>query len=213
MLANLTTSTPNLMDLAEVLADPEFGAFDRDRVHVFDQLEYSFLPRIHELATGTSDTLLINYTGHGLNEIDDLYLAYSTTVPSKTRLTALAYDQGRHLVLSSGTAKSIVILDCCYAGKAIGWMADQTTVPGGELDIRGTYLLTATANSQKALAPIGERIRRSPRPCFDYSGMGSITAPSTSSWTNFSSIRIRIFVVVGCPPRASVKTTRFPAWW
>lgn len=54
-------------------------------------------------------------------------------------------------------ARSVVILDCCYAGKAIGWMASEDATPSGELDIRGTYLLTATAGTQKALALPGQR--------------------------------------------------------
>jgi hypothetical protein len=157
MLPALPTTSYNLFDLALLLQDEEFGAFAKGHVHVFDNLQYGDLPNIQDLALATKDTLLIYYTGHGLNEIDDLYLTCLDTQSNKARLTGIRFDHIRHIILESGVARSAVILDCCYAGKAIGWMAAEDVVAAGELDINGTYLLTATPRTQKALAPVGDR--------------------------------------------------------
>jgi ATP-dependent Clp protease ATP-binding subunit ClpC len=93
----------------------------------------------------------------GINEPDDLYLAYARTNSAKARLTGLSYSSLRHIVTSSLARRCIVVLDCCYAGKAIGWMSNEDAAPSGEVDIQGTYILTATAGNQKALAPDGDR--------------------------------------------------------
>lgn len=48
------------------------------------------------------------------------------------------------------------MLDCCFSGRAIDTLSGEG-VPTGQLDISGTYVLTATAATQLALAPAGER--------------------------------------------------------
>ncbi|MEV4411033.1 Clp protease N-terminal domain-containing protein [Catellatospora sp. NPDC049609] len=154
-LGDVPAVSRNLMDLSTALSEPG-GVFDPRRVHAFDQLEHHDLARVDELAQEATDTLLVYYAGHGVNAADDLYLAYSSTISARPRISALAFDQVRHIVLSSPARRCVIILDCCYAGKAIGWLSGDGT-PGGELDVRGTYLLTATAASVKALAPADER--------------------------------------------------------
>ncbi|MFI5898523.1 Clp protease N-terminal domain-containing protein [Actinoplanes sp. NPDC051513] len=146
----------NLRDLRRALTSDN-GMFNASRVHVFDRVSHTDLTAISRLTRTTDDTLLIYYTGHGLNENDDLYLAYADTDRDEPQLTGLPYQHLRYLVGASPARRCIVILDCCYSGKVIEWMNSGDQTPTGELDIRGTYVLTATGTSQKAIAPVGER--------------------------------------------------------
>jgi uncharacterized caspase-like protein len=146
----------NLQDLRRVLT-ADSGLFEPARVHVFDQVEHGDLKAIGTLARSAADTLVVYYAGHGLNENDDLYLAYENTDRDQPQLTGLAYGTLRHLVTASPARRCIVILDCCYAGKVIGWMGAGDAAPAGELDIKGTYVLTATGMTDKAIAPEGDR--------------------------------------------------------
>ena len=155
-LPDLPAITHNLHDLRRALT-ADIGLFEPARVHVFDHVEHGDLKAVATLARATSDTLVVYYAGHGLNENDDLYLAYADTDRDQPQLTGLGYDKVRHIVTSSPARRCIVILDCCYAGKVIEWMGPGDAGAAGELDIRGTYVLTATGMTAKAIAPQGER--------------------------------------------------------
>ncbi|MFF5020260.1 caspase family protein [Streptomyces sp. NPDC001165] len=156
LLGDLPAVSSNILDLRQALTGRS-GLFSAARVHPFDQLDRDSLVDIAELAEATSDTLLIYYAGHGLNEADDLYLAYTDTRAERAKLTGFGFSLLREIVLTSPATRRIVILDCCFAGKTIGWMAGDSAVPTGEVTIDGTYLLAATAAEQKALAPDGDR--------------------------------------------------------
>jgi ATP-dependent Clp protease ATP-binding subunit ClpC len=154
-LSDMPAISRNLQDLRRTLT-ADSGLFEPARVHVFDLVEYGDLKSIGTLARATADTLLIYYAGHGLNENDDLYLAFHDTDREEPQLTAFAYAKLRHLVTASPARRCIVVLDCCYAGKVIEWMSTGDSAPIGELDIKGTYILTATGISEKAIAPQGD---------------------------------------------------------
>src|SRR5262249_3541752 len=68
------------------------------------------------------------------------------------------YDDLRRVVLdATRTRAKVVVLDCCYSGTAlIGGMSAATSV-ADHAGIEGTYLLTASAETKVALAPVGER--------------------------------------------------------
>ncbi|WFE59213.1 Clp protease N-terminal domain-containing protein [Micromonospora sp. WMMD712] len=153
-ISDLPSVVANLTDLRDVLTDPGQGAFATDRVDCFPNPGLSDLPRIAELAAEPLDTLLLYYAGHGFLE-DGLYLGLKGTEAAHIDFTALPYAQIRKMVLRSPSRRNLVILDCCYAGAAVEFMSDGTA--GGELDIRGAYVLAATAKDERAHAPAGAR--------------------------------------------------------
>ncbi|BAL91084.1 putative ATP-dependent Clp protease [Actinoplanes missouriensis 431] len=153
-LPDLPSVAGNLADLRDVLSDPKHGAFAPERVHVFADPGWADIPKIAELAAEPLDTLLLYYAGHGFSE-DGLYLGLSETTAAHVEVTSLPYAQIRRLIQRSPCRRCVVILDCCYAGTAIEFMAGDE--PGGELDIKGAYVLTATARNDKAHAPEGAR--------------------------------------------------------
>ncbi|MEU3184462.1 caspase family protein [Streptomyces sp. NPDC006923] len=110
-----------------------------------------------EAAEEATDTLLVYYAGHGIKGPNrgELRLTRCTSRPGAPH-TATHYDDIRDILLGSSATRRIIILDCCYAGSALGTMAD----PGAEIAedalIEGTYLIAAAGETQKAMAEDGE---------------------------------------------------------
>ena len=116
------------------------------------------LDLIHEAALEASDTLVVYYAGHGLVDphTEDLYLALPAS--SLTRLyRAVRFEDLRREMVTVATASSkVVILDCCYSGRAmLGGMSGSMEM-ADQARIEGTYLMTASADTVKAQAPVGE---------------------------------------------------------
>ncbi|MFD0427205.1 caspase domain-containing protein [Streptomyces zhihengii] len=118
------------------------------------------LGAVQEAASRARDTLLIYYAGHGLTDpyTDELYLALPDSRHDR-EYTALRYEYLRRAVLSSqATAqRTVVILDCCFSGRAlVGSMSASEQVADHAI-VEGTCLLTASAETRAAVSPPGER--------------------------------------------------------
>ncbi|MGH3900249.1 MAG: caspase, EACC1-associated type [Pseudonocardiaceae bacterium] len=111
-------------------------------------------------AAQAEDVLVVCYLGHGLLDAHgELYLATQATDHLRDGLgyTALPYAALREELTKSRARSVIVLLDCCFSGRATGspYPADldgfaATRSPGG-------YLLASAAPEELALAPVGER--------------------------------------------------------
>ena len=71
--------------------------------------------------------------------------------------TTIQYGQVRDLLLDSRADRKIVILDCCYSGRALGQMGNAAEKIATEASAEGTYVLAAAAENKAAIAPPGER--------------------------------------------------------
>jgi uncharacterized caspase-like protein len=151
----------NLTDLAAVLTDPEFGGFRRDHCTVLlDRADGDTVIRaLFDNANRATDTLLVYFAGHGLpgTRSKELYLTLANTNPDDALWWrgALAYDEIRRVLLDNcRAANRVVILDCCFSGRAIPETAGADTA--GSFDIHGTYILAAVGDNQLAYAPPGD---------------------------------------------------------
>lgn len=107
-------------------------------------------------ARKATDTVLFYFAGHGLRQPDgSLYLALPGTEHAQQRYTSLAYADIRAMLAESPALRKLVLLDCCYSGVAAETMGDP--VPGEELGIEGTHILTASSSTTLAHAPGNRR--------------------------------------------------------
>lgn len=126
-----------------LVADPESGV--------------ALIDAIHDAAAEAEDTLLIYYAGHGLvhPRTLGLLLAVTGSRPGRPH-TAVPYDQVRDNLIDSRATRKVVILDCCYSGRAVGGMADTSETVANEATVEGTYLLASAPPNRQALSPPGE---------------------------------------------------------
>ncbi|MEV4224990.1 caspase family protein [Nonomuraea sp. NPDC049725] len=147
----LTGDVPAAATSARDLADALVKATGLAREHVtclLDPPDPSHLAaEIDALAGRAGEVLLFWYAGHGVIGPDNrLYLATRASVDlgrGPPRNQALPYAEARELLTRSRARLSIVILDCCWAGRAAGWP--------------DSYLLTATSMDEAAWSLPGER--------------------------------------------------------
>lgn len=160
-LTQLSAVRQNLRDLATVLTDPVHGIVSPEHcLTVEDEADVRRLGgQIRAAAGEAEDLFLVYYAGHGLvgNRRHELYLALPDSEWDAPEFTSLEYDKLRGAVLDSQARNKIVILDCCFSGRALGdLMADPDTAVLGQLDVHGSYVLTSAQGNQVALKLPGE---------------------------------------------------------
>lgn len=161
-LPDLPSVEHNLADLSALLTDPRrWGLLAENCTTLLDPMRPPEVVRsLRQAAASATDTLLIYYAGHGLLDQDgDLYLALGETTSDRELLkyTALAVDDVRVAIRDSPAANKILILDCCYSGRAIAAMTDTQSSITAALEIRGAVTLAAAPATKVAIAPPGAR--------------------------------------------------------
>ena len=116
------------------------------------------LDPVADAAQFATDTLLLYYVGHGLVDPrrSELHLALPGSNPQRI-YTAVPYASMRDVLLDSRAIRRVVILDCCYSGRALGQMATLASAVADEAGAEGTYVLSASAENKAALAQPGEQ--------------------------------------------------------
>lgn len=148
----------NVKDLAATLCDPRIGVFKRENcISVINpDSAYEIGKPLLEAARSAEDVFLVYYAGHGIvGPGGELYLTMRRTDPDAILFSALPYASIGESLRDSPARTRIVILDCCFSGRAIGNLADENSELLGQLAVDGTYLLTATTANAAALAPDG----------------------------------------------------------
>lgn len=102
--------------------------------------------------------LLVYFAGHGLIDAEsrELFLALSDTVTTAVHATAVPYDWVRRNVRRSAADRRVVILDCCYAGRAEMAAISRSRELAEQARIEKSCLLVAAAANETAHAPTGE---------------------------------------------------------
>jgi uncharacterized caspase-like protein len=158
-LPDIPAVRANLTALRQVLTSPDTGVLRPDFCRVLaDPASVDEVgTALSELAATATDLLLVYYTGHGL--VDDrgrLHLALAHTHPHRARWTAFPFELLREEIANSAATR-VLVLDCCFSGRAIEAMADEQGVLSGQLEVAGTYTLTSTTANAPSHAPVGER--------------------------------------------------------
>ncbi|MFE2634417.1 ABC transporter substrate-binding protein [Streptomyces scopuliridis] len=160
-LEDLPAVEHNLAGLAKAFTDP--GLWGLPALHCSTlsqpQSAQAVLDTLTDVAKRATDTLVVYYAGHGLTDpySDELHLALPGS--DQERLyTTLPYEWVRRAVLDPRVKarRKVVILDCCYSGRALlGGMSGTGQVADHAL-IEGTCLLAASAGTRRAVSPPGE---------------------------------------------------------
>jgi hypothetical protein len=114
---------------------------------------------LHAASRAATDLLVIYYAGHGIvGKRGELYLALADTDHQWLNLSALAFEDVKEFCTDSRAHRRLVVLDCCYSGRAIG---DPLSSAMAEIldkvSISGTFTLTAAPANREALVIPGER--------------------------------------------------------
>jgi hypothetical protein len=151
----------NLRRLAALLSDPRIWGLPEIHCRVLHQPDDAdtVIEALREAAEQAEDTLLFYYAGHGLTDplVDDsgLYLALPRAhEPGGTHL-ALHYNQVRAKLRLAPAVRRVVVLDCCWSGRALGAAMGGADFAAAA-QIESTAVLTASAATAQALAPVGE---------------------------------------------------------
>ncbi len=151
-----------IADLARCLVDrcglPDTGLrtlVDPSDPIVFDRA-------VSTAAREAGDVLLVYYVGHGLLSPDgELHLATSASLDltrsPAAHYQALPYRTLRDTLAGCRARTVVVVLDCCFSGRASAALLTGTDDVFAMTAVRDSYLLTAAAPEAAALALPDER--------------------------------------------------------
>jgi hypothetical protein len=160
-LGSLLQVRNNIDELRVVLTHPEFGGLAPTNVRVMQdpRKPVPVCRAMYEAAAQAEDLLLIYYAGHGLLDLDDpdLHLALQGSQRQYKRYTALSVREIKRVFQTTRATNRVLILDCCFSGRALEQVMGDLDVPLGDIDIDGVYVLASTSPNQPAVAPLEDR--------------------------------------------------------
>ncbi|GAA0975295.1 hypothetical protein GCM10009555_032930 [Acrocarpospora macrocephala] len=143
----LPAAANSLAQFRRVLTDRELCGWPDSLVTVHqDPTDVRrLLQDIRRQARNTDRVLLLYFVGHGTLLPDGrLCLALTDTESGDADYTGLEYQRIREALVDSPARTKIVILDCCFSGRAIEALSGSA---GDITDIHGSYVLTASDNA------------------------------------------------------------------
>ncbi|MET7933802.1 caspase family protein [Streptomyces sp. NPDC005322] len=154
-LPDVSAVRNNVRDLQRLLTEGRPGAFSVENTRaVFDPAT----PRdlgipLLEAARQAEDVFLVYYAGHGLigYERRELYLGLSKSIAEAPSFTAFPFQGIREAFLASPARNRVLVLDCCFSGRAItGGLSGAHEPLIDQMEIAGTYTLTSAAANEPA---------------------------------------------------------------
>jgi hypothetical protein len=159
-LPNLPQVGADVKDLADFLCGGTGALVPEANCEVImDEGNLSLIGRkLRTAARQAQDLLLVYYAGHGLvgGKRHDLYLALPDSEWGDPEFNSLEYDKLRSAVLDSPAKTKVIILDCCFSGRAVTETMAGSAELLGEIEVDGSYVLTAAGGNQVALIVEGE---------------------------------------------------------
>lgn len=140
--------------ISRLLADPDTinDRFDTVR-HVPDPVfATDVLLPLADVATAAQEVLLFYFSGHGLlTPRGDLCLSTSRTIQARPEFTTIPFEHVAQLFRESPARIKIIILDCCFAGRATNALAAPEIAALS--DVEGVHTLAATTRNRPAHVP------------------------------------------------------------
>ncbi|GAA0931683.1 MULTISPECIES: caspase, EACC1-associated type [Streptomyces violaceusniger group] len=150
----------NLSALAAALCAPGSWGLAPEHCTVIEDpgTAVEVLEAVRTAAEEATDTLLVYFAGHGLVEPrrGELFLGLTGSMQHRS-YTGLPYGTLRDVVLDGRAGRQVMLLDCCFSGRVLGFMsAASAEAVIDQVEIEGTYLLASVPDTSFALAPPGE---------------------------------------------------------
>jgi glycine betaine/choline ABC-type transport system substrate-binding protein len=142
----LPAAANSLRGLREILTHPQLCGWPDERITVLHNPVdvRQLVTDLRQWAPDIDDVLLVYFVGHGtITPQGELCLALTDTDFTQSDVTGLEYRHVRDVLRNSPARIKIVILDCCYSGRAIEALC------GGEnladvTEVRGAYVITSS---------------------------------------------------------------------
>ena len=189
-LPGLPSVKGNLSGLNEVLTDPEETGLPPEHcitVSETDDVQGLIGSKLHDLAAQADDMLLVYYAGHGLiGPNGELFLALPQTQnhPDLVAWTSLRFQLVRSAVASARAHNRIIILDCCFSGRALGTMAGVASAVSGQLEASGTCTLASSPANSPSSAPLDKQYTAYTGELLDLLRNGSPSQPELLTLTS-----------------------------
>ncbi len=159
-LPDLTSVGANLHDLKALLSDEISGSIrEADCFLVEDPEHHADVgDAVSRAAREATDVLIVYYAGHGvLSQQSRLFLALANSVKERIEWSGIDFELLRGELRRSRAKNRILILDCCYAGRAFETMGDKFNILDSLADVSGTYTMVSSGPNELSVAPEGER--------------------------------------------------------
>lgn len=163
---NVPSIRANLDDLREVLTDPNVWGVPPHNVTLLRDMgspaDVSRAMRAAAERTREDGMFLVYFCGHGFPHETELVLGLRDVDPAYPDDNGLRYAQVHRAVRRARTLRRIVILDCCFAGRASREMLDASdavkqVVSRAEIQTEKTGVLVAVGPNELAMAPLDKR--------------------------------------------------------
>lgn len=160
-LEDLPAVARNLTGLRDMLTDPSVWGLPEAACTVIPQPGNAgqVLDVVRDRAHRALDTLLVYYAGHGLMDphTEELYLALPDS-DGEREYTWLRYEYLRRAVLDprARARRTVLILDCCYSGRALIGRMSASAHLADQAVVDGTCVIASCAETRPALSPPGE---------------------------------------------------------
>ncbi|MGW7381823.1 caspase family protein [Streptomyces sp. NPDC054794] len=159
-LGELPGVTGNLVRLGRLLTTMTGLTTDNCRTLLDRRDDREVCQAVRQAAREAEDLLLVYFAGHGLlsPDVGELFLALTHSDSDDPLYTAVRFSELREAMSASGAHNRVLILDCCFSGRAIveAMGPDVTTVALAQTHTRGGYTLTATSANLPSIARPGE---------------------------------------------------------
>ncbi|MET7370874.1 caspase family protein [Streptomyces sp. NPDC005566] len=149
----------NVRGLCELLTDLELGSFTPEHMRLIDDPATSadIMQPLKQAAEEAESVLLVYYSGHGqlTGENSELHLTLTGSEPDAP-WSSLPFSYVADIIKQSGASTKIVVLDCCYSGRAHSdLMSDPSQLVKDQLATEGLYCLTSAPKNRPSKAPEG----------------------------------------------------------
>lgn len=131
----------NLTDLCSALTDSTHGILPPEHCRVLaDPVDQrSVGVALAQAARDAEDLLLVYYTGHGLLDEDGLlHFALSSTDPDHVGFTGVPADLVKRYLGRARARLRILVLDCCFSGRAVAAMTESGSLLTAQIGVSGT---------------------------------------------------------------------------